>query len=864
VHNHASGRAFGRLCSYSAALLAAAMMLSGCAAIAGRALFQARGPSALDLVLQRLHLTLQDLALGKTLRERPDPFLLSRVRSMRAAPLSMAALARDIDAGFRHQPCTLGALLRRGAQLLDADVQQAAAPEDGPGPALGLPPAVEEILAALQAAENVLGEAFAELDQEEAGFVKRMFEKVLYRGEWSEELSRSDSQLRLELAFRLAARIDLQKMALAGALVADALDSAMPALTAEPQAMPEGRRLQSALGDVVIGTRAADLYEGEAPLLLIDPGGDDLYRLDAREGLHVLVDLGGNDTYEAEDSAAPSAGIFGLGFLVDLDGHDLYRGAQFAWGCGLLGIGVLADLNGNDRYVCRSFGQGAAALGLGLLYDRSGDDIYQSDLYSQGLGYVGGVGMLVDASGHDRYESGACLPDAREKDGAFQTYSQGFGLGCRQFASGGIGLLYDGAGNDAYAGSYFCQGSSYWQSLGLLIDAQGDDRYEARRYAQGAGIHSSLGGLFDYRGHDRYASWGVSQGCGHDYGIGLLYDAQGADQYVAAWFSQGAGGSIGLGLLIDEAGDDSYLAAGPNVQGCGEHDARRDAASIGLLVDSGGRDMFAPAARAQQVWAQGDVGGGTDIAGGRSGVEPGPARPVAAGRFPRQAQADAPAPSLPCQGEVLPELEAQLFLEDSWHEAAAALARRGPEVITLLCAYLAIKDVSVRRTIEEALKLLAVNHVEAVHAAVYRQAADEETSAFLLYVLGDVGSPSSRALFYEQLHSPLARVQAMALRGLYKLQALPPPDMVSGLAASPSAGVRRYLCLALGAADDQGSLHAMCSLLADRDFQVRRAAFTAIKARGHEARPLLAELRQRMAGDALVQEMVRELLQAGE
>jgi hypothetical protein len=845
----------------AALLLAVAIALSGCAALRSIKARWTGEPPALDLVMQQLYLTRQDLAV-RNVAGKPDPFLLGRVRSAQEHPIGLAGVARAIDAGFHDHPHTLSALVMRAADLLEVPVRETDVADYEHDYAAGLPGALEELVAALQNGQELFGAAFEELDEEEAGFVKSMLEEILFRGEWPADRTRWDNQVRLERTFRLASRIDLRAIATACLLVAQALDNTMPELMAQAQHMPAGRRLQSAIGDIVIGTPADDAHEGDAPLLLIDPGGDDTYRLSTQEGMHIIVDIAGNDTYEAGDSASPGTGIFGLGFLVDVDGDDQYRGSEFAWGCGLLGAGVLADLNGNDSYTCRSFGQGAAAMGIGLLYDQAGDDLYQSQLYSQGLGYVGGVGLLADMGGDDHYASGASLPDSREEEGAFQTYSQGFGMGCRQFASGGIGLLYDRTGDDNYSGSYFCQASSYWQSLGLLIDADGDDRFSARRYAQGAGIHSSAGGLFDYRGNDTYVSWGVSQGCGHDYGIGLLYDRQGADQYTAEWLSQGAGGSLGLGMLIDEAGDDIYTAGSQNVQGCGEHDARRDAASIGIFVDGAGRDVFTSAARRQKLWLQGDVGAGIDAASGRAGVVEEPGWQAPAELLPGTASADAAVPSRPGKGETLPELEGPLFSEDLWKTASETLAGRGPRVIPLLCTYLAIKDVAVHRTIEETFKLLAKSHLEDVHAAVRREAADEENAAFLLYVLGDAGSPGSRDLFLEQLRSPLVRAQAMALRGLYKLKMPPPPEMAEELARSRSPAVRRYLGLALGAASDQNSIRMLCDLLADSDFQVRHAAYTVLKARREQARPLLKELRQRAARDSIAQGMASDLLEA--
>ena len=207
------------------------------------------------------------------------------------------------------------------------------------------------------------------------------------------------------------------------------------------------------------------------------------------------------------------------------------------------------------------------------------------------------------------------VADFREKSGAYQTCSQGFGQGFRGFAAGGIGILYNGEGDDIYEGSYFCQGSSYWLSIGMLIDNKGNDTYQARRYSEGAGVHSSIGALLDREGNDSYTSWAVSQGCGHDRSIGMLWDSQGNDRYSAEWLSQGSGNDAGRGILIDEQGDDTYAAGTQGTQGCGIFDVRRDEMSIGILVDGSGSDTFKGNGKSNNVWTCGEIGGGIDAEG---------------------------------------------------------------------------------------------------------------------------------------------------------------------------------------------------------------------------------------------------------
>jgi hypothetical protein len=515
----------------------------------------------------------------------------------------------------------------------------------------------------------------------------------------------------------------------------------------------------------------------------------------------------------------------GIGFLVDRAGDDRYSAQNSSFGTGFFGAGILLDERGDDAYSCQTLAEGAGAFGLGLLCDWQGNDLYQSAMYSQGFGFTGGCGLLIDYKGADRIISRGGVADFREKSGAYQTCSQGFGQGFRGFAAGGIGILYNGEGDDMYEGSYFCQGSSYWLSIGMLIDNKGNDTYQARRYSEGAGVHSSIGALLDREGNDSYTSWAVSQGCGHDRSIGMLWDIQGNDRYSAEWLSQGSGNDSGRGILIDEQGDDAYTAGTQGTQGCGIFDVRSDEMSIGILVDGSGRDTFKGDGKGNNVWTCGEIGGGVDAEGRMPAVWNEQAQ-----RHNGTKAGDREQTTENRQKDwvVVPELEAPLITEDSWEKAAATLAGKSPAIIPELIQYLGIKDVLVSRTLEETFKKIGQRDVGSIHNLVQQKNLESSNKAFLLYVLGDIANPQSQDLFLELLQNKDAKVQAMVLRGLYKLKVCPPIKDAKRLAKSDNVEVRRYLAIALQPCKDKRAVSLLNLLQTDRDFNVRHAAAEAL------------------------------------
>jgi len=67
----------------------------------------------------------------------------------------------------------------------------------------------------------------------------------------------------------------------------------------------------------------------------------------------------------------------GLGALIDVDGDDHYEAGNFSMGLGYwYGTGLLWDGGGNDEYKSVYFTQGSGAhFAIGALIDESGDEL---------------------------------------------------------------------------------------------------------------------------------------------------------------------------------------------------------------------------------------------------------------------------------------------------------------------------------------------------------------------------------------------------------------------------------------------------------------------------------------------------------
>ena len=156
-------------------------------------------------------------------------------------------------------------------------------------------------------------------------------------------------------------------------------------------------------------------------------------------GVGLLVDGGGDDVYRVDYFGQGAAFWGGTGLLIDRDGRDTYAARRYAQGAGVhMAVGVLLDVLGDDVYDVWGVGQGCGHdLAVGLLFDREGDDAYRATWLGQGAGSANGVGWLDDREGADRYVVG------RED-------AQGYGVLSRDYGS--IGLVIDRVGVDVYEG----------------------------------------------------------------------------------------------------------------------------------------------------------------------------------------------------------------------------------------------------------------------------------------------------------------------------------------------------------------------------------------------------------------------------
>ncbi len=437
--------------------------------------------------------------------------------------------------------------------------------------------------------------------------------------------------------FKLAAdRIDDAALLAAAQIVASLADedwlrtarAAFSTLPPGPQSLPwvTGTVLlakETPAGWIVVGGRGPNRYReaGQKVALLLDLGGNDTYDgyavpFNETQGISVVIDLDGDDVYEA-GSLGLAAGRLGVGMLVDLAGNDRYHLASGSGGAGFAGIGLLVDHEGDDRYEGSRFTQGAAIGGIGLLLDRSGHDHYSSFGYAVGFGGPRGIGAVVDVAGNDSYQCGhqyasgynrVDAPEAKPGDARYQYDCFGLGAGVGQRilpkqeppavedVAGGIGLVLDQDGDDRYSSSNFSQGLGYYFGAGIMMDERGDDVHEATRYGHGAAAHFGVGLFVDHAGADRYGSTGpfYNGAAAWDRSVALAIDGGPGDDVYDFRRSTGLGiaDHRAWSLFVEAGGKDRYQVP----EGLGT--AR--SGSVSGFFDLGGEDRYETAMPVRQ------------------------------------------------------------------------------------------------------------------------------------------------------------------------------------------------------------------------------------------------------------------------
>ncbi len=451
---------------------------------------------------------------------------------------------------------------------------------------------------------------YALIDDDEFNF-KKAFAKVetdKYRRQIYEYFVNENEEYN-DLVEEYATKVDFKRMIGGAEDLAEALRRAADSL--EFCTFPDSRlETKTPKGLIVIGTKGKDEYSYRTPpLLILDPGGDDTYRISgfpAGYPLNAIIDVAGNDKYISEDTTSPGIGgaVLGMSVVIDKSGDDIYDAKNVAQGCGIFGVGVVMDNNGQDKYRAKTFAQGSAAFGIGVLADSTGDDSLYCWMNSQGYGYTIGCGLCINYSGNDVYiadDSILFSPGQQTKDHN-SSLSQGVGFGKRaDFVdghswAGGVGILCDVMGDDKYSAGLFAQGCGYWFALGMLLDGAGDDNYYSTWYTLGSGAHFAIGYLDDFAGNDTYnATMNMSIGSGHDFTLGYLNERGGNDVYHAPGLSLGGGNFQGIGIFHDWGGDDVYNTSGGfNLGGARGliQGARAYLYTFGVFVDGGGKDTY--------------------------------------------------------------------------------------------------------------------------------------------------------------------------------------------------------------------------------------------------------------------------------
>lgn len=356
----------------------------------------------------------------------------------------------------------------------------------------------------------------------------------------------------------------------ARAPVVDAVRAAAPALLArgsETRAAPEDGGADKTIE--ICGVVAIDLipassqYTCDVPLL-VDAGGNDLY----------LNNAGGASEAVARAVKRPA------------DCTDLVAFCPYLPGivdCALASCVV----PGGDADCRRAVANPAPAScppPAALLVDADGDDRYQYAYQGTNAEFatcvravtgsaVTGSGFLFDLRGDDRYEPT---------------------IGCNFAANGAAltelsaatGFLFDGSGSDTYAPASLLGRPYPWRWLNT---AQNGAAYGGDAFLLDAG------GADVYEADGESATWLYANGAASVASDATLVDLEGGDAYSQdpgnVGFAQGASYLLSSALLVDTgSAGDRYLSLGS-----GAHAANgvASAASIGVLVDDGGANLFA-------------------------------------------------------------------------------------------------------------------------------------------------------------------------------------------------------------------------------------------------------------------------------
>lgn len=171
-------------------------------------------------------------------------------------------------------------------------------------------------------------------------------------------------------------------------------------------------------------------------------------------GLGALLDIAGDDRYEAGNWSQGTGYWFGTGLIYEGGGDDTYRSVYFTQASGAhFAIGAIVDVTGDDTH--ELFENAGAGLGFGwdfthaLLLDGSGNDAYTGKIISLGLSEIRSNAFLVDLRGDDTYRLDAGQLGFGASDHRDDYREPTFRSPYMAMASS-FGFLLDGGGRDRY------------------------------------------------------------------------------------------------------------------------------------------------------------------------------------------------------------------------------------------------------------------------------------------------------------------------------------------------------------------------------------------------------------------------------
>lgn len=248
---------------------------------------------------------------------------------------------------------------------------------------------------------------------------------------------------------------------------------------------------------------------------VIDLAGNDVY--DSHEysigvghpgGVGFVLDRDGDDRYRCGGEVPSGYGTAGEYSCWGI-------GCGFGWrGLAAGGTGLVVDVAGNDIYDAGEFGLGCGYfLGVGMVRDMAGDDIYHSSRYGLAAAAHCAVGLFMDDKGNDTYEGKTAASMAGVWDIAVGYFHEGGGndiyrcdgLALGASAQNGVGIFYEAGGDDVYRCGANClghggaaeyAGGRLAKNFGLFFDLGGSDSYATEGRTNGKKLWNSAHGLF--------------------------------------------------------------------------------------------------------------------------------------------------------------------------------------------------------------------------------------------------------------------------------------------------------------------------------------------------------------------------------